>query len=70
LFINLTGIFSKKKGIDRKLFKEKEKGKEAATKKEKILDKLMNKHDCSREEASFHMLDISGNAFFIHDKTW
>ena len=47
----MKGYETKKKGIGLKPFKEKETGKEAVSKKEKILVKLMNKHDCSREEA-------------------
>ena len=47
----MKGYETKKKGISLKPFKEKETGKEAVSKKEKILVKLMNKHDCSREEA-------------------
>ena len=48
---HMKGYETKKKGIGLKPFKEKETGKEAVSKKEKILVKLMNKHDCSREEA-------------------
>jgi len=48
---HMKGYETKKKGIDLKPFKEKETGKEAVSKKEKILVKLMNKHDCSKEEA-------------------
>ncbi len=47
----MKGYETKKKGIGLKPFKEKETGKEAVSNKEKILVKLMNKHDCSREEA-------------------
>ena len=48
---HMKGYETKKKGIGLKPFKEKETGKEAVSKKEKILVKLMSKHDCSREEA-------------------
>jgi len=48
---HMKGYETKKKGVGLKPFKEKEAGKGVVSKKKKILVKLMNKHDCSREEA-------------------
>ena len=55
----MKGYETKKKGIGLKPFKEKEMGKEAVSKKEKILVKLMNKHECSREKQNRSTSNVS-----------